>query len=108
MIECETCFAWYHMDCIKLKQTPNDGHFSCMFCKSFYDLKKKIIDEVIGGKNDNFEMKCELPTKMSFMDVMWIMRGIDAKIAKGNIQKMVKELSKYPLRTSKMDKLIKI
>ncbi len=29
-----------------------------MFCKSFYDLKKKIIDEVVGGKNENFELKC--------------------------------------------------
>ncbi len=28
-----------------------------MFCKNFYELKKKIIDEVIGGKNDNFEIK---------------------------------------------------
>ena len=78
-----------------------------MFCKSFYELKKKIIDEVIGGKNDNFEIKCELPTKMSFMDVMWIMRAIDSRIAKGNT-KILKELAKYPLRTSKMDKLIKI
>jgi hypothetical protein len=78
-----------------------------MFCKSFYELKKKIVDEVIGGKNDSFEIKCELPTKMSFMDVMWIMRGIDSRIAKGNT-KIVKELSKYPLRTSKMDKIIKI
>ena len=78
-----------------------------MFCKSFYELKKKIVDEVIGGKNDSFEIKCELPTKMSFMDVMWIMRGMDSRIAKGNT-KIVKELSKYPLRTSKMDKIIKI
>ena len=78
-----------------------------MFCKSFYELKKKIIDEVIGGKNDNFEIKCELPTKISFMDVMWIMRAIDSRIAKGNT-KILKELAKYPLRTSKMDKLIKI
>lgn len=42
MIECETCFTWYHMDCIKLKKAEDP--FSCMFCKSFYDLKKKIID----------------------------------------------------------------
>ena len=78
-----------------------------MFCKSFYELKRKIIDEVVSGKNDNFEIKCELPAKMSFMDVMWIMRAIDSRIAKGNT-KVFKELAKYPLRTSKMDKLIKI
>ena len=78
-----------------------------MFCKNFYELKKKIIDEVIGGKNDNFEIKSELPAKMSVMDVMWIVRGIDSRIAKGNT-KILKELGKYPLRTSKMDKIIKI
>jgi hypothetical protein len=44
---------------------------------------------------------------MSFMDVMWILRGIDSRIAKGNT-KILKELAKYPLRTSKMDKIIKI
>jgi hypothetical protein len=49
-----------------------------------------------------------MPHKLSFMDIMWILRVIDARIAKGNIQKMMKELAKYPLRTSKMDKLIKI
>lgn len=45
---------------------------------------------------------------MSFMDVMWIMRSIDNRIAKGNVPKMMKQLVKYPLRTSKLDKLIKL
>jgi len=27
---------------------------------------------------------------MSFMDVMWILRSIDSRIAKGNVAKMVK------------------
>lgn len=79
-----------------------------MFCKSFYELKKKIVDEVITGKNENYELKCELPPKVTFMDVMWFMRAIDSRIAKGNVSKMLKELAKYPLRSSKMDKLIKI
>ena len=42
------------------------------------------------------------------MDVMWIMRAIDSRISKGNIAKMLKQLIKYPLRTSKIEKLIKI
>ncbi len=45
---------------------------------------------------------------MSFMDVMWILRSIDSRIAKGNVAKMVKQLTKYPLRTSKLEKLIKL
>lgn len=79
-----------------------------MFCKSFYELKKKIIDEVVSGKNQNYELKCELPPKMTFMDIMWVMRAIDARIAKGNVPKMLKQLAKYPLRSSKIQKLIKI
>lgn len=90
MIECETCFTWYHMDCIKYKNTGSSESFSCTFCKSFYELKKKIVDEVLGGKSDNFEIKCEIPVKLTFMDVMWIIRVIDSRIAKGNTQKMVK------------------
>lgn len=45
---------------------------------------------------------------MTFMDIMWIMRAIDSRIAKGNVPKMLKQLAKYPLRSSKMEKLIKI
>jgi hypothetical protein len=78
------------MSCIKYSSTKGENQFTCSFCKSFYDLKKKIIDEVIHGKNENYEIKCELPPKMNFMDVMWFMRAIDSRIAKGNIVKMLK------------------
>ncbi len=49
-----------------------------------------------------------MPIKMNFMDVMWIMRAIDSRISKGNIAKIFKQLVKYPLRTSKMEKLVKL
>lgn len=33
---------------------------------------------------------------------MWLMRVIDHRIAGGAAAKMIKELAKYPLKTSKM------
>jgi hypothetical protein len=62
----------------------------------------------MNGKSENFDLKCEFPPKVNFNDVVWIMRAIDSRISKGNVSKMMKELAKYPLRTSKLDKLIKI
>jgi hypothetical protein len=48
MIECETCLTWYHMGCIKYKAGMKEEPFSCTFCRGFYELKKKIVEEVIG------------------------------------------------------------
>jgi hypothetical protein len=45
---------------------------------------------VVNGKNDFYEIKADLPVKMSFMDIMWIIRAIDSRISKGNIAKMLK------------------
>lgn len=40
-------------------------------------------------------------------DCMWVMRVIDNRIRGGQASKMLKELSKYPLKSSCMDLLIR-
>jgi hypothetical protein len=49
----------------------------------------------------------ELPLKVSVMDVMWVMRVLDNRIRGGLAAKMLKELTKYPLKSSCMDLLIR-
>lgn len=44
---------------------------------------------------------------MHLNDYMWMMRIIDHRIAGGAASKMIKELAKYPLKTSKMDLVIR-
>ncbi len=44
---------------------------------------------------------------MTVMDFMWIMRVLDQRIAGGLAGKMLKELVKYPLKSSAMDLLIR-
>lgn len=41
------------------------------------------------------------------MDFMWLLRVIDHRISGGLASKMVKELAKYPLKTSKMEMVVK-
>lgn len=66
-----------------------------------------MIDEVRFGKSDTYELKADLPPKLSLMDLMWMLRVIDHRIAGGLATKMLKELIKYPLKSSNMDLLIK-
>lgn len=44
---------------------------------------------------------------MSLNDFIWLLRVIDHRIAGGLAAKMVKELAKYPLKTSKMELVVR-
>ncbi len=44
-----------------------------------------------------------MPPKLYFNDMIWILRGIDSRIAGGSIAKMIKVLSNYPLKTSRLE-----
>ena len=59
------------------------------------------------GRSDWDVTKVEPPLKVSFGDFMWIMRVLDNRVRGGQAGKMLKELSKYPLKSSCMDLLIK-
>ena len=59
------------------------------------------------GRSDFEVNKVEPPLKITFADCMWIMRVIDNRIRGGQAAKMLKELSKYPLKSSCMDLLIR-
>lgn len=41
------------------------------------------------------------------MDFIWLMRLIDHRIAGGAASKMIKEMIKYPLKSSKMELVIR-
>lgn len=61
----------------------------CTYCNNFYDLKKKIIDEVKSSKTELYELKFETP-KMHLNDFLWLLRVIDHRIAGGGAVKMIK------------------
>lgn len=44
---------------------------------------------------------------MSVMDCLWVLRVLDNRIRGGQAGKMLKELNKYPLKSSCMDLLIR-
>jgi hypothetical protein len=91
MVQCECCFEWYHQSCIKFNSTKQDATFICTFCNAFYDFKRKIIDEIKGGRNDTDVSKAEvLLKKISIMDCMWLMRVIDIRVRGGGAAKMMK------------------
>ena len=73
----------------------------------FYEFKKKAIEEIKFGRNDYDVTKVEPPLKITFSDCMWVMRVVDNRIRGGQAAKMLKELSKYPLKSSCMDLLIR-
>ena len=59
------------------------------------------------GRSDSDITKVEPPLKTSVGDFMWIMRVVDNRIRGGQAGKMLKELSKYPLKSSCMELLIR-
>lgn len=60
-----------------------------------------------GGRSDYDITKIELPLKISMSDCLWVMRVVDNRIRGGQASKMLKELSKYPCKSSCMDLLIR-
>ena len=109
MVFCECCFEWYHSKCVNYEpsEANEDERWICNYCKVFYEFKKKAIEEIKLGRNDCDINKVEPPLKTTFSDFMWIMRVIDNRIRGGQAAKMLKELSKYPLKSSCMDLLIR-
>ena len=101
MVLCENCFEWYHQKCVNYHPKEENEEFVCGYCTMFYDLKKKMIEEVRNSKTESYELKLD-PPKLWIMDFIWLLRVIDHRIAGGSASKMVKELLKYPLKTSKM------
>ena len=106
MVECECCFEWYHQKCVNYSPKSENEQYICQYCCLFYDLKKKIIEEVKSTKVEHYDLKFD-PPKMHLIDFLWVIRVIDHRIAGGLATKMVKELAKYPLKTSKMELIIK-
>lgn len=65
------------------------------------------MEEVRGGRAEADVAKVELPLRISLADYLWVVRVIDCRIRAGQAGRMLKELSKYPLRSSCMDLLIR-
>ncbi len=105
MVLCECCFEWLHHKCIKIPAT--DDSYICQFCRNFYDFKRKAIEELRGGRADYDITKLELPLRASPMDCLWVLRVVDHRIRAGQAGKMMRELNKYPLKSSCMDLLIR-
>jgi len=61
---------------------------------------------VKGSKTEGYELKFE-PPKLHLNDYIWILRVIDHRIAGGGAAKMMKELAKYPLKSSKMELVVR-
>lgn len=59
------------------------------------------------GRSDYDITKIELPLKISMSDCLWVMRVVDNRIRGGQASKMLKELSKYPCKSSSMELLIR-
>lgn len=88
MVLCECCFEWYHHKCIKLPATSDS--YICQFCRTFYDFKRKAVEEVRGGRADYDVSRIELPLKVSISDCLWVMRALDNRIRGGLAAKMLK------------------
>lgn len=43
MVQCECCFEWYHQKCVNYSPKSENEQYVCLYCVSFYDIKKKII-----------------------------------------------------------------
>ena len=67
---------------------------------------RKIVEEVRNSKTETYELKLE-PPKLWLMDYIWLFRVIDHRIAGGAASKMIKELIKYPIKTSKMEIVVR-
>ena len=65
-----------------------------------------MIEEVKSSRTEGYELKFETP-KLHLNDFIWLLRVIDHRIAGGGAAKMIKELAKYPLKTSKMDIVVR-
>jgi hypothetical protein len=102
MVLCDCCFEWYHYKCIHFDPDNAAEKFICHYCKGFYEFKRKAVDEVRGGRADSDVSKVEVPLKISLGDCMWVVRVVDNRIRGGQAAKMLKELSKYPLKSSCM------
>lgn len=109
MVLCECCFEWYHNNCIKYdpETCKEEERWICHYCSVFYDFKRKAIEEVRTGRNECDVGRVEPPLKITFADCMWVLRVVDNRIRGGQAGKMLKELSKYPLKSSCMDLLIR-
>lgn len=50
MVQCECCFEWYHQKCVNFVAKKEAETYICTYCHGFYDLKKKIVEEVRSSK----------------------------------------------------------
>ena len=101
MVLCECCFEWYHQKCVNYNPKKDSETYICFYCTSFYEIKRRIIEELRNSKIENYELKFDSP-KLWLGDFLWLLRVIDHRIAGGLASKMMKDLAKYPLKTSKM------
>ena len=106
MVQCQCCFEWYHQKCVNYQLSKANQNYVCNYCQNFYQLKKKIIDEVKSTRTQTYELKFQTP-KLHLNDYIWLLRVIDHRIAGGAAAKMIKQLTKYPLKTSKMELVIR-
>ena len=60
-----------------------------------------------GIRSDTDLSKVEAPFKLNIADCLWILRIVDIRIKGGQSNKMLKELSKYPFKSSSLDLLIR-
>ena len=106
MVFCDCCLEWYHTSCASFNDDGTDKKFVCPFCFDWFNLKDKILKEIKSNKAESYELKLTKNPKFYVPDFIVLAIICDLRLNKAqsqgsNINKIIKTMELYPLKSSR-------